>query len=264
MTLTREGMLVGIAAVGLALCAPAVARSAPSHSAPAIVAQVTAAPLLAGTPEPTEEPTTPASDALVAAAAVGPEWNAFAQLVVGANDFIEIVHSKQSREGMQFDKTFKFWARKPTYARCEIIDGDGKGGVVVWRGGTKVQAHEGGEHAAIVVVLPRHNKNLVDLMGYGCGDVSPDNILGYTTHNGKLSEAPGPTIDGQATDDVTWIVNPGDAVYLTRAEFFISKTTHLLIATHGFHGDTQVEDSTWQITVNPGVKFSTFDIDTNI
>jgi hypothetical protein len=131
---------------------------------------------------------------------------------------------------------------------------------VVWRGGTKIQAHTGDEHSAIIVVLPRHNKRVIDLMGYGCGDTSPDNVVGYATHNGKLSEAPGPTVDGQATDVVTWIVNPGDQVWVTKEEFYISKTSNLIIASKGYHGDGLVEDSTWQITVNPTVPYSTFDI----
>jgi len=265
MKLTREALLAGLGIVGLGLVAPAIAAPSDSHGSPSVVAQATAAsssaaPLLSGTPEPTEEPTTPPSDALVAAAAVGPEWSAYAKIVEGANDFIEVIHSKQEREGLKFDKTFKISSRKPTFARCEIISGDGKGGTVVWRGGTKIQAHSGDEHSAIIVVLPRHNKRVIDLMGYGCGDTTPDNVVGYTTHNGKLSEAAGPTIDGQATDDVTWVVNPGDQVWVNKEDFFISKTTHLIIASKGYHADQLVEDSTWQITVNPGLKYSTFDI----
>lgn len=261
MKLTREALLAGLGLVGLGLVAPAFAAPAAPLGAPAVVAQATTAPpLLSGTPEPTEEPTTPPSDALVAAAAVGPEWSAYAQIVEKADTFIEEIHSKQQKGALKFDKTFKITSRKPNYARCDIASGDGAGSVAVWRGGTKVQAHEGGEHKAIIVVLPRHNKRVIDLMGYGCGDTTPDNVVGYTTHNGKLSEAAGPTIDGQATDDVTWVVNPGDQVYVTKEDFFISKTSHLIIATKGYHGDELDEDSTWQITVNPTVPYSTFDI----
>jgi len=257
MKLSREALLAGLGIVGIALCAPALA--APTATAPQIVAQATPIPL-SGTPEPTEEPTTPPSDALVAAAAVGPEWSAFAKIVEGANDFITTQASHETKGDEKFTKTFKITSRKPNYARCDIIAGDGEGSVAVFRGGTKVQAHEGGEHSAIIVVLPHHNKRVTDLMGYGCGDTTPDNVVGYTTHNGKLSEAPGPTIDGQATDDVTWIVNPGDQIYVTKEDFYISKTSHLIIASKGYHGDELVEETTWNITVNPGVKFSAFDI----
>ncbi len=258
MKCTREAMLVALAVAGVALCAPALA--AQPGSAPVTVAQASSPGLLSGTPEPTEEPTTPPSDALVAAAAVGPEWNAYAQIVENANDFITTQASHQTKEGEQFTKTFKITSRKPNFARCDIIAGDGVGSVAVYRGGLKVQAHEGGEHAAIIVVLPHHNKRVTDLMGYGCGDTTPDNVVGYATHNGKLSEAPGPTIGGQPTDDVTWIVNPGDQIYVTKEDFFISKTSHLIIESRGYHGDQVVEDTTWNITVNPGVKYSEFDI----
>jgi hypothetical protein len=257
MKLTREAVLVGLAIVGLGLCAPALATT--SGPAPMVVAQASPA-LLSGTPEPTEEPTTPPSDALVAAAAVGPEWNAYAKIVETANTFIETLHSHQVKGDVQFTKTFKITSRKPTFARCDIVDGDGAGSVAVWRGGTKVQAHEGGEHSSIIVVLPRHNKRVVDLMGYGCGDTTPDNVVGYATHNGKLSEAAGPTIGGNPTDDVTWIVNPGDQIYVTKEDFYIDKTTHLIVASKGYHGDTLVEDTTWNIQVNPTVPYSTFDI----
>jgi hypothetical protein len=270
MKLTREALLAGLGIVAVGLCAPAIAGQSAGQSAAKVIAQVSAAPaapgaastpeLLSGTPEPTEEPTTPPSDALVAAAAVGPEWNAYAKIVEGADTFIELINSKEERLGVKYSGTVKITSRKPHYARCDIIDGDGKGGVAVWRGGTKVQAHEGGQHSAIIVVLPRHNRRVTDLMGYGCGDTTPDNVVGYTTHNGKLSEAAGPTVAGQETDDVTWIVNPGDQVWVTKEDFFISKTSHLIIETKGYHGDALVEDTTWQITVNPTVPYSTFDI----
>jgi hypothetical protein len=260
MKLSREALLVGLAIVGVGLCAPAIAG--PSATESTVVAQAAGGtPIpLSGTPEPTEEPTTPPSDALVAAASVGAEWLAFAKIVEGANDFITTQASHETKGEAKFTKTFKITSRKPNFARCDIVAGDGLGSVAVYRGGTKVQAHEGGEHSAIIVVLPHHNKRVTDLMGYGCGDTTPDNVVGYTTHNGKLSEAAGPTIDGQATDDVTWIVNPGDQIYVTKEDFFISKTSHLIIASKGYHGDDLVEETTWNITVNPGVKFSTFDI----
>ena len=223
-------------------------------------AQASAPALLSGTPEPTEEPTMPPSDAIVAAAAVGPEWAAFAKIVEGANDFIVTVQAHEDNGTTQISKTFKLTSRKPNFARCEIVAGDGTGGVAVWRGGDKVQAHEGGEHKDIIVVLPRHNKRVTDLLGYGCGDTTPDRIVGYTQRNGKLTEAAGPTIGGVATDDVTWIPNPGDMGKSTKSDFLISKTTHLIVATKSYYGDKIVEDSTWNIQVDPGVKYSAFDI----
>jgi len=191
---------------------------------------------------------------------VGPEWNSYAQLVEGANTFILTIHSMENKGELKFNAVVKFTSRKPNYARCDIVSGDGAGGTAVWRGGMKVQAHEGGQHSAIIVVLPRHNRRVTDLMGYGCGDVTPDNVVGYATHNGKLSEAAGPAINGNPTDDITWILNPGDQLYITKEDFFIDKTTHLIVASKGYHGDALVEDSTWQIQVNPTVPYSTFDI----
>jgi hypothetical protein len=249
-------VLLGVAVVSL--CAMVAAPAA--DRAPQTIAQATTGPLLSGTPEPTEEPTTAPSDALVAAAAVGPEWSAFAKIAETTDDFIITVEGHEMVDGKSNASTFKLTTRKPHYARCEIVKGDGMGGVAVWRGGDKIQAHEGGEHKDIIVVLPRHNRRVTDLLGHGCGDTSPDMIVGYTTHNGKLSEAPGPTIGGEATDDVTWLVNPGDMVRESKEDFFISKTTHLIVATKGYRGADLVEDSTWKIQVDPGVKFSAFDI----
>jgi hypothetical protein len=59
---------------------------------------------------------------------------------------------------------------------------------------------------------------------------------------------------------VTWIVNPGDQIYVTKEDFFISKNSHLIIASKGYHGDDLVESTDWTITVNPGLKYSVFDI----
>ena len=50
------------------------------------------------------------------------------------------------------------------------------------------------------MVLPRHNKRVTDLLGFGCGDTTPDRVVGYSERNGKLTEAAGPTIDGVATN----------------------------------------------------------------
>jgi hypothetical protein len=261
MTLTREALLVALAIAGVGLCAPAAAGNTGSAGPPAVVAQASpTGPLLSGTPEPTEEPTTPPAEALVAAASVGPEWLAFAKIAESATSFITTQATHQSLGDVQFTSTFKITSRKPNLARCDIVAGDGIGAAVLWRGGTKVQAHEGGEHSAIIVVLPRHNKHVTDLVGFACGDTTPDNVVGYVTHNGKLTEAPGPTIDGQDTDDVTWIVNPGDQIHTTKTDFFISKTTHLIIATTSYAGDAVVEHTTWNIQVqDPPVPYSVFD-----
>jgi hypothetical protein len=254
MSIARKTLFatLGIAAIAFY----AESGRLPAEASPAIVAQASTPPAaLSGTPEPTEEPTTPPSDAIVAAAAVGPEWGAFAKIVETADDFISTIQSKENVEGKEASGT-----RKPTYARCEIVAGEGVGGVAIWRGGNKVQAHEGGEHKDIIVVLPQHNKHVTDLLGFGCGDTTPDRIVGYTTHNGKLTEAAGPTINGEATDDVTWIPNAGDMVKLTKTDFFISKVSHLLVASKSYVGDALVADAQWTIQVNPGVPFSTFDI----
>jgi len=259
MSIARKTLFatLGIAAIAFY----AESGRLPAEASPAIVAQASTPPAaLSGTPEPTEEPTTPPSDAIVAAAAVGPEWGAFAKIVETADDFISTIQSKENVEGKEASGTIKLTSRKPTYARCEIVAGEGVGGVAIWRGGNKVQAHEGGEHKDIIVVLPQHNKHVTDLLGFGCGDTTPDRIVGYTTHNGKLTEAAGPTINGEATDDVTWIPNAGDMVKLTKTDFFISKVSHLLVASKSYVGDALVADAQWTIQVNPGVPFSTFDI----
>ena len=86
MKLTREALFAGLAIVGVGLCVPALAAPAGTASAPAAIAQAASpAPvMLSGTPEPTEVPTTPPSDALVAAAAVGPESRSAAAAICAA------------------------------------------------------------------------------------------------------------------------------------------------------------------------------------
>jgi len=257
MKLTREALLVGLAIAAVGLCAPALAGGA---GAPAVVAQASpAAQLLSGTPEPTEEPTSSPAEALAAAASVGPEWLAFVKIVEAANTFITTQATHEVKGDVQFTSTFKISSRKPNYARCDVVAGDGAGSAVIWRGGGKVQAHEGGEHSAIIVVVPRHNRRVTDLVGYGCGDTTPDSVVGYVTHNGKLSEAPGPTINGEATDDVTWTVNPGDNLYITKLDLMISKTSHLIVATNSSNNGTPVEQTAWTIQVDPPVPYSVFD-----
>ena len=62
---------------------------------------------------------------------------------------------------------------------------------------------------------------------------------------------------------MTWVPNPGDRVRVAKEEFYISKTTHLIVETKGYYGadNKLVEESMWNIQVDPGLKYSVFDID---
>jgi hypothetical protein len=248
--------MLAVLGLGAWLVTPALAATNANGT---IVAQATPAPSLAGTPEPTEEPTLAPDAALTQAAAVGTEWAAFAKIAESFTDVTAVLKNHETAPGKTFTSTLKISYKKPNYARCEITDGDGKGGAVVWRGGTKVKAHEGGEHSAIVVVLPRHSPRVTDYLGYGCGDTVPNQMVNYTEAHGKLVETAGPTVDGEATDLVTWTIAPGDFIKQTKEEFYISKTSHLPVMTKGYKGDVNNEETHYTWTLNPGLPFSLFD-----
>jgi hypothetical protein len=77
-----------------------------------------------------------------------------------------------------------------------------------------------------------------------------------------MSEAPGPTVDGVATDAVTMIPSdPAKSRNLTKETILLSRTTHLPVEHMGWEGDKLVEQEMFtDQKINPGLPHDTFEM----
>ena len=191
--------------------------------------------------------------------ATGPAWNAFVNAVSAAGDTVETVVSNQTKGTASAKVTYKISFRKPNYARCEIVDGPGKGGISVWRGGTTVEASAGG--SAPAVTFARTNPVVTDLLGNPCGATALPLIVQYWPANGTLAESAGPAVAGVETDRITFTPRAPATNGVTKEELLLSKATHLPVASKGYRGDQIIESSTIEaIATNVSLPDSTFQL----
>ena len=198
------------------------------------------------------------ASAALAQSTIGPAWTAFANAVAQSGDTVETVASDQTKGKTSAKVTYKISFRKPNYARCEIVDGAGKGGVSVWRGGATVEARAG-DGSATTVTFARTDPAVTDLLGNPCGATALPLIAQGWPATGTLAESAGPTVGGVQTSLVTFAPRVPAANGITKEEVLLSKATHLPVASKGYRGDEVVESSTIEaIVTNATLPDSTF------
>jgi len=190
---------------------------------------------------------------------VGPEWEAFGKIAAQFTDATFLLVSRVLQpDGTMQGSTLRIAFRKPHFARCEVVDGNGAGGVAVWRGGDKVLVRPPGLLSRFVLALDRNDTHVVDARGRGCGQTTLENFATDFAEGGTLAEAPGPDIEGSATDVVTWVRTAGGAGD-TKKELFIAKATHLPVESKEFVGDKLVASAFYKdIRLDVGLPYSTF------
>jgi len=195
-------------------------------------------------------------------ASVGPEWDAFGKIAAHFEDatFVLVSQVRQS-DGTMASSTLRVVFRKPHFARCEVIQGNGAGGVAVWRGGDKVLVRPPGLLSRFVLALNRDDSHVVDARGRGCGQTTLDNFPADFASGGSISESAGPEIGGVATDVVTWIRTPGSSKGDTKKDLYISKTTHLPVESKVFDGDKLVEEARFKdIRLDTAIPYESFSL----
>jgi len=192
---------------------------------------------------------------------VGPEWSAFGKIAEHfSNAKFDVASHIVNATGVH-DNVLRISFRKPRFARCEVIDGNGAGGVAVWRGGPEVLVRPPGILSRFSLALGRSDAHVVDSRGRGCGQTTLDNFATEYAANGSLEETSGPTIDGAATDAIAWKRTADDPSGDTKRLLFISKTTHLPVELKCYHDSTLVEDSHYRnIQLDIDMPFSTFEL----
>jgi len=192
---------------------------------------------------------------------VGTEWSAFQKVAAHFTDATFLLVNHTTSADQQLDSTLRVWFRKPHYAKCEVVAGNGAGGIAVWRGGDMVLVRPPGLLSRFVLALGRHDPHVVDARGRSCGQTTRDNFASDFAAGGTLSESPGPNVDGAPTDVVTWARDPGDKAADSRRELFISRTTHLPAELKSFAAERLVEDTFYRdIHLDTGLPFSTFQL----
>jgi outer membrane lipoprotein-sorting protein len=192
---------------------------------------------------------------------VGPEWSAFQRIAAHFTDATFMLVNQVTSGDQQLDSKLRVWFRKPHFAKCEVVAGNGAGGIAVWRGGDMVLVRPPGLLSRFVLALHRDDPHVVDARGRSCGQTTLDNFATDFAANGTLAESPGPNVDGAPTDVVTWTRDPGDTAGDSKRELLISRATHLPAELKSFAGERLVEDSFYRdIRLDTGLPFSTFDL----
>ena len=159
------------------------------------------------------------------------------------------------------DRRYDFWFKKPSLAKIEITSGPGRGSGSVWHGGDSVLGHQGGLLRGIKMNVSINDSRAVSLRGDNIrAGIFGDMLATYQSNIGTVSEAPGETIDGAATDMVTLkIASPAANKNVSRDVLYLSKTTHLPMRRMRYEGDKLVKQEDFvDLKVNPGLKDSDF------
>jgi outer membrane lipoprotein-sorting protein len=192
----------------------------------------------------------------------GPIWDAFSKAVDRANDYTETIVAHEVKGDAVQDRVYHFFFKKPTLARTDIVDGPGRGGAAVWRGGDTIRGHQGGILSGIRLTLSIADGRAVDLRGKTIVAAIFAVLRDHMESAGTVTEGAGKTIDGNATDALTLVL--ADAAKtrdLTKEIVYISKATHLPVRHEGYEGDKLVEAEDFKDqVVNAGLPDSTFDM----
>jgi outer membrane lipoprotein-sorting protein len=192
---------------------------------------------------------------------VGPAWTAFVGIAARFNDARFEIASHIVNDSGEHDNVLRISFRKPHFARCEVLDGNGAGGVAVWRGGPMVLVRPPGILSRFALALNRNDPHVVDSRGRGCGQTTLDNFATEYGAHGKLEESAGPTIEGTPTDAIAWTRTGDDSSGDTRRVLYLSASTHLPVELKSYRGEVLVEDSHFRnIKLDTGMPFSTFEL----
>ncbi len=156
------------------------------------------------------------------------------------------------------DRVYHFWFRKPLDTRAEIIAGDGRGSLAVWRGGDHVKGHQGGFLSIFMLNVNIHSRLATTLRGATIADANIGAMIAQ--YRGFPYTSVSFSHDGPMTI-VTMLANdPTKSGGITKEVYFFN----LAQGSTGFEqyeGDTLVKRLTMsEIKVDPDIPDSMFEI----
>ncbi len=199
--------------------------------------------------------------ALPATAATPAAIGAFDAAFAKVNDYTATLHAHEVLASQTQDRVYSYWFKKPHEAKTLIVSGEGNGSGGVWTGGDQVSGHQGGFLSRLHLKVDLHDHRAISLRGYTIPDgLFPNLVAQYTRINGVLTEKGGPTIDGQATNEIDLRpVNPSQAGGATRMIMYLSKSTHMPVRQIRYAGDTLLTDESWtDLKINVGLTDNDF------
>jgi outer membrane lipoprotein-sorting protein len=186
-----------------------------------------------------------------------PALEAFATAWAAVHDYSEnIITHETTNDGKETqDRTYSYEFVKPTSALIQITDGPGKGGGAAWHGGDQVKGHQGGLFSGVKLIISKSDPRATSLRGDQIDVASFGFDLDHFLNTpGTLSEAPGPTVQGQATTAVTLAASPAEPNGVTKEVLDISATTHLPVKREQFAGAALVKSEEFKdLKLNPGL-----------
>ncbi len=188
-----------------------------------------------------------------------PAFDAFVKAFGDVKDYKDrlVTHETDDAGGSVQDRTSEYrWRRNPLAAYIAVLSGPGKGGVAVWNGGDTVSGHKGGMLSMIHLTLSIHDSQATSLRGDTIENASfAYHIKHFQTTPGTMSEAAGPSIDGQATTEVALAV--ADAAKngnVSKDVLFISNAKHLPLRREEYVGAKLVKSESYTgIQTNAGL-----------
>lgn len=155
------------------------------------------------------------------ATAGGPAWTAFSKFTDATPRYVETIVANELKGGATSLESYRFTWMEPSNAKIEVLDGEQKGSVVAWTGGSQVHAHDG-QHPGIVLPFDRTDKSVIDLRGNVVGAAAFSALRTAWAAGGPLTETPGPVINGGPTTIVTMNPDPAKTNGVTRGDLYIA------------------------------------------
>lgn len=177
------------------------------------------------------------------------------------NDYTVMVRAHEVSGDNTQDRVYHYWFKKPHQAKTLIESGDGHGSGGVWNGGDRVSGHQGGFLSRFHLKVDLHDHRAVSLRGYTIPDgLLPNEVAKYRDVKGELSQRPGGTVDGEATDAVELkVADPAANQGVTRMVIYLSKATHMPVKQQRYEGDKLVAEETfYDLKTNVGLNDGDF------
>lgn len=196
-----------------------------------------------------------------ASAAGAPAVAAFDDAFAKVNDYTVTVRAHETKGDRIQDRTYKYWFKRPSFAKTLIVAGDGNGSGGVWTGGDKVSGHQGGMLSFVHLKVDLHDGRATSLRGYTIPEgLLQNQVDQYRSVKGELSQRVGPPIDGAATDEVDLkVADPAQYGGVTRMTIYLSKDTHFPVRQVRYEGEKIVTDETFlDLKTNVGLANSDF------
>jgi outer membrane lipoprotein-sorting protein len=182
--------------------------------------------------------------------------SAFGAAVDALRDYTVTIAVHETDGGRTQDRVVRYWYKKPTTAKVEVMSGASRGSAAVWQGGDTVRGHQGGFLSMIKLTVGLHDARATSLRGDTIDSAYFGNVLqSFKTTKGELSEAPGPQIEGASTDMVTLkVADPSTNQHISKDVLYLSEATHLPVKRERFEGDALAKSQFFSnLKLNPGL-----------